>query len=133
MSLVVTIQVAVLWVVTPCVVVGYQHLRGPCRWRQHGPLKRWYPTITLTRRHNPRDRDISHLFTILHWSGQRVILNVKKTSVEHRWNDDRQGKVKVFGLSNCVHSKSHRSKEGSGNESRHSYSESDVHFFSLGV
>jgi len=33
------IQVEVFWVVTPCdIVVGY---------RQHGRLKRWYPTTTL--------------------------------------------------------------------------------------
>jgi hypothetical protein len=32
------------------VVVGYQRFGGPSsrrRWRQHGPLKRWYPTTTL--------------------------------------------------------------------------------------
>jgi len=29
-------------------VVGYQHFGGLCsRWRQHGPLKWWYPTISL--------------------------------------------------------------------------------------
>jgi hypothetical protein len=35
--------------VTPCsVVVGYQSLGGSsCRWGQHGPLKRWYPTTIL--------------------------------------------------------------------------------------
>jgi len=43
----------VFWVVTPCSVVGYQYFRG-WRWRQHGPLKHWYPTtpqhgITIQR------------------------------------------------------------------------------------
>jgi hypothetical protein len=49
-----SIQVDVFWDVTPCsVVVGYQRFRGTfCldrhwRRRQHGPLKRWYPTTTL--------------------------------------------------------------------------------------
>jgi len=27
-------------------VGGYQHFRGPFRWKQHGPLKYWYPTTT---------------------------------------------------------------------------------------
>jgi len=22
-------------------------MSSPCRWRQHGPLKHWYPTTTL--------------------------------------------------------------------------------------
>jgi len=43
----VNIQIKVFWVVTPYSVVGYQRLRGPWRWRQHGPLKRWYPTTAL--------------------------------------------------------------------------------------
>jgi len=48
------IQVEVVWVLTLCSVVEeYHHFRGPCcltspwRWRQHGPLKHWYPTVTL--------------------------------------------------------------------------------------
>jgi hypothetical protein len=42
-------QVEVCRVVTPCSVVGYQRFRGPWfwRWRQHGSLKRWYPTTAL--------------------------------------------------------------------------------------
>jgi hypothetical protein len=37
----VMLQVEVFWVVTPCdIVVGYQCIRGPWRWRQHGFLKR---------------------------------------------------------------------------------------------
>jgi hypothetical protein len=39
-------RVDVFWaVMSYCVVEGYQHLGGPgWRWRQHGHLKRWYPT-----------------------------------------------------------------------------------------
>jgi len=33
----------IFWAVMLCSVVGYQSLR----WRQHGPLKHWYPTTTL--------------------------------------------------------------------------------------
>jgi len=39
----------VFWVMRTCsVVVGYQRFTGKSwRQRQHGPLKRWYPTTTL--------------------------------------------------------------------------------------
>jgi hypothetical protein len=42
-------HVEVLWVVTPCsVLVGYHRIRGPrWRWRQHGPLKFWYPATSV--------------------------------------------------------------------------------------
>jgi hypothetical protein len=33
---------------------------GHSRWRQHGPLKRWYPTTTLCGSHNPEDLDMKH-------------------------------------------------------------------------
>jgi len=65
----VKIQVEVFWVVSPCsVVIGYQrfgdpwylHLQGEGR-RQHGPLKRWYPTTIFTRRHNPEDIGLKNL------------------------------------------------------------------------
>jgi len=39
--MVVMFQVVVFWV-TPCI----QNFRG-IHWKQHGPLKRWYPTTTL--------------------------------------------------------------------------------------
>jgi hypothetical protein len=33
----------------------------PGKWRQHGTLKRWYPTTTnTTRRHNPEDLDLKY-------------------------------------------------------------------------
>jgi len=31
----------------------------PKRWSQHGPLKCWYPTISL-QCHNPEDHDMIH-------------------------------------------------------------------------
>jgi len=38
-------QIQFFWVVTSCsAVVGFQRFRG---WRQHEPLERSYPTITL--------------------------------------------------------------------------------------
>jgi len=48
-------QIEVFWAVRPCgVVAGYQCFRhaycpiftSPCRWRQHGPLKCWFPATT---------------------------------------------------------------------------------------
>jgi hypothetical protein len=56
-----------LWAVTQCsVVVGYQRsevhaasiFRAKWRWRQHGPLKRWYPTATLHWVTTPEDIDV---------------------------------------------------------------------------
>jgi hypothetical protein len=47
---VVKIEYVVSWIVAPCnVVVGHQLLEDhqPWRWRQHSPLKQWYPTTTL--------------------------------------------------------------------------------------
>jgi len=45
------LQVEFFSVVMPfSVAVGYQCFKGPCclyLWRQHGPLKCWYPTTTV--------------------------------------------------------------------------------------
>jgi len=60
-------QVKVFWIVMPCsVVVGYQRFGGPSwRWRQHGPLKRWYPTTTphcvRTQKTSSRDSLKTHI------------------------------------------------------------------------
>jgi len=42
-------EVEVLWVVTPCSVVGYRRFGGPCCLHLYldGHLERWYPTTTL--------------------------------------------------------------------------------------
>jgi len=63
----VNIQVDVFCIVTSCsVVIRYQFFRGPCwRWRQHGSPKRWYRTMSQSRR--PRveisPRWKPHIFT----------------------------------------------------------------------
>jgi len=52
------VQVVVCWVAMLCNnVVGYQYFISHWRWRQHGPLKCWYPTIITTWSLNPEDHD----------------------------------------------------------------------------
>jgi hypothetical protein len=56
----------VFWVMIPCILYGVITLKttkisvrtpftSPCRWRQHGPPKLWYPT----KCHNPEDHDLN--------------------------------------------------------------------------
>jgi hypothetical protein len=93
------IQVHVFRVVTPCsAVVGYQRFRA--LWRQHGPLKRWYPTTTLHgvttpktswrwRQHGPLKR--WYLNTTLHGvttqkTSTWIFTTVKASNLSPRWN-----------------------------------------------
>jgi hypothetical protein len=46
----VVIQVLIFWVMTPW--------SFPCRWRQNGPPKLWYPTTKLHSCHNTEDVDL---------------------------------------------------------------------------
>jgi len=56
-------QVEVFWVMTPCILVGYQRFEEPCcphlqgEWGQQGSSKRWYRATTP--HHTTRRNDLN--------------------------------------------------------------------------
>jgi hypothetical protein len=75
----VTFLVEVFWVVTPCIVVGYQRFRCPCCLHlQGGSMDRWNASYNTIRRHNPEDLDL------LHAQSTRVVWKVRGLAAVRR-------------------------------------------------